>query len=91
MLGFGYTISNLHYSFKYKALKYYLIAGEASGDTYGGLLMNAILDLDSEATFKYWGGPQMNAAADGQIKSISETSFICPRCNFIFFFFLILM
>ena len=76
MLGFGYTISNLHYSFKYKALKYYLIAGEASGDTYGGLLMNAILDLDSEATFKYWGGPQMNAAADGQIKSISETSFM---------------
>jgi len=57
-------------------LKYYLIAGEASGDTYGGLLMNALRDRDSKAEFCYWGGPSMKSISSGQIKSISETSFM---------------
>lgn len=57
-------------------MKYYLIAGEASGDLYGGLLIDYLKSLDADAEFRYWGGPQMKSAADGQFKSIKETSFM---------------
>ncbi len=57
-------------------MKYYLIAGESSGDLYGSLLMQQIKLLDAEAEFKYWGGPKMKAVSTGQLKSIKETSFM---------------
>jgi lipid-A-disaccharide synthase len=45
------------------AMKYFLIAGEASGDQHGAALMRAILARDCQASFVVWGGDQMGALA----------------------------
>lgn len=44
-------------------MKYYLIAGEASGDLHASHLMSALKELDSEAEFRFFGGDMM--AAEG--------------------------
>lgn len=38
--------------------------------------MDAIIKIDRSAVFHYWGGPKMAAKSSGQIRSISETSFM---------------
>lgn len=55
-------------------MKYFIIAGETSGDMHGAALMNAIMTLDKNAQFQYWGGDAMAAVADGLQKHIKETS-----------------
>lgn len=40
-------------------MKYYLIAGEASGDMYGAALMKHIKENDTSAEFRFWGGDAM--------------------------------
>lgn len=40
-------------------MKYYLIAGEASGDLHASRLMEALRDADSEAEFRFVGGDAM--------------------------------
>lgn len=40
-------------------MKYYLIAGEASGDLHGSNLMLHLQQLDDQADFRYWGGDKM--------------------------------
>ncbi|MCD7969604.1 MAG: lipid-A-disaccharide synthase [Alistipes sp.] len=40
-------------------MKYYLIAGEASGDLHGANLMRGILKSDPQARFRFWGGDNM--------------------------------
>lgn len=42
-------------------MKYYLLAGEASGDLHGSYLMKAILAEDAAAEFRFWGGDKMQA------------------------------
>ena len=44
-------------------MKYFLIAGEASGDLHGSRLMEDIRHCDSEAQFQFLGGDLMAAAA----------------------------
>jgi len=44
-------------------VKYYIIAGEASGDLHGSNLIRQIKLKDNLATFKCWGGDNMQAAA----------------------------
>lgn len=46
-------------------MKYFLIAGEASGDLHGANLIKAIRDKDPDSTFQFWGGDLMSAQADG--------------------------
>lgn len=41
-------------------MKYYLIAGEVSGDLLGSYLAKAILQQDPQAEIRYWGGCKMN-------------------------------
>lgn len=41
-------------------MKYYLIAGEASGDLHGSNLMKSLWQQDSNATFRCWGGDHMS-------------------------------
>lgn len=55
-------------------MKYYIIAGEPSGDLHGSNLMKAILVRDPKAEFRYWGGDHMASVADGMIIHIRETS-----------------
>ncbi len=44
-------------------MKYYIIAGEASGDLHGSNLMKSIYSLDKEAHIRFWGGDKMQAIA----------------------------
>lgn len=46
-------------------MKYYLIAGEASGDLHGSNLMKGLLRADPQAEFRFWGGDKM-AAVGGE-------------------------
>ena len=41
-------------------MKYYIIAGEASGDLHGSNLMKGLYKEDPEATVRFWGGDLMN-------------------------------
>lgn len=58
-------------------MKYYIIAGEASGDLHGSNLMKGILKADPEAKFRFWGGDRM-AEVEGRenlAKHYNQTSF----------------
>ena len=44
-------------------MKYYIIAGEASGDMHGANLMKEIKKIDSAAVFRCWGGDKMKKQA----------------------------
>ena len=41
-------------------MKYYIIAGEASGDLHGSNLMKGLYARDPEAEIRFWGGDRMN-------------------------------
>lgn len=43
-------------------MKYYIIAGEASGDLHGANLIRALAQRDADADIRYWGGDQMAKA-----------------------------
>ena len=42
-------------------MKYYIVAGEASGDLHGSNLMKGLYREDPGAHIRFWGGPLMNA------------------------------
>ena len=44
-------------------MKYYLIAGEASGDLHASRLITSLIAEDAEAEFRFFGGDNMQAAA----------------------------
>lgn len=58
-------------------MKYYLIAGEPSGDLHGSNLIKGLAKADPEARFRFWGGDKMAAAggAENLAKHYRETSF----------------
>ena len=41
-------------------MKYYIIAGEASGDLHGSNLMKGLYGCDPEADIRFWGGALMD-------------------------------
>ena len=43
-------------------MRYYLIAGEPSGDLHGANLMRGLAKADPEAEFRFWGGDMMAEA-----------------------------
>lgn len=45
-------------------MKYYIVAGEASGDLHGSNLMKGLYAEDPEADIRFWGGDMMLAAAE---------------------------
>ncbi|MBN4077567.1 lipid-A-disaccharide synthase [bacterium AH-315-C20] len=57
-------------------MKYYVIAGEASGDLHGSNLMKALQKEDSTAEFRFWGGDKMAAVAGKPVKHIAELAFM---------------
>ena len=57
-------------------MKYYIIAGEASGDLHGANLVRAILQRDPEAKFRGFGGDRMVAEGVVLDKHIRELSFM---------------
>ena len=44
-------------------MRYYLIAGEASGDLHGSNLIKGLVAEDPESEFRFWGGDMMEDAA----------------------------
>lgn len=58
-------------------MKYYLIAGEPSGDLHGANLIEGLKKADPSAEFRFWGGDKMAAAggAGNLRKHYRETSF----------------
>ena len=44
-------------------MRYYIIAGEASGDLYGAILIQALRKQDPQAEFRFWGGDAMMQTA----------------------------
>ncbi len=59
-----------------KGTKYYIIAGEASGDMHAANMMLALKKLDASAYFRVWGGDRMAEQAQEMAKHIRETSFM---------------
>lgn len=57
-------------------MKYYLIAGEASGDLHGANLMKALQKEDTDAQFRFWGGDLMSEVGGTQVKHYRELAFM---------------
>ncbi|WP_109301584.1 lipid-A-disaccharide synthase [Aquimarina sp. AU474] len=57
-------------------MKYYLIAGEASGDLHGANLMKSIRIDDPEAEFRFWGGDLMQAVGGSIVKHYKDLAFM---------------
>lgn len=57
-------------------MKYYIIAGEASGDLHGSNLMKALQQKDSEADFRFWGGDLMQDVGGTLVKHYKELAFM---------------
>lgn len=57
-------------------MKYYIIAGEASGDLHSNNLLKEISKLDEEATFRGWGGDLMEAAGVEIVKHYRDLAFM---------------
>lgn len=53
-------------------MRYYIIAGEASGDLHGANLMRALLCLDPQAEFRFWGGDAMSQVAGKPVRHIRD-------------------
>ena len=57
-------------------MKYYLVAGEASGDLHGANLMKALKQLDNKAEFRFFGGDLMQAEGGTLVKHYADMAFM---------------
>ena len=57
-------------------MKYYLIAGEASGDLHASRLMRALKEQDGEAEFRFFGGDLMAAEGGTLVKHYRELAYM---------------
>lgn len=57
-------------------MKYFLVAGEASGDLHASNLMRELLVLDPEAEFRFFGGDKMAAVGGTLLKHYREMAFM---------------
>tara|TARA_R110002051_G_scaffold4043_6_gene21443 strand:+ start:10981 stop:12102 length:1122 start_codon:yes stop_codon:yes gene_type:complete len=57
-------------------MKYYIIAGEASGDLHGSNLIKALKNQDKNAEIRCWGGDLMQQAGGNLVKHYKELAFM---------------
>jgi len=57
-------------------MRYYIIAGEASGDLHGSNLIKALKKKDTEARIRCWGGDLMAKAGGELVKHYKEMAFM---------------
>ena len=67
-------------------MKYYIIAGEPSGDLHGSNLMRGIVKADAAAQFRFWGGDRMAEVGgagnlDKHYREMSFFGFVQVACN----------
>ena len=59
-----------------KTMKYYIIAGEASGDLHASHLMKALQQHDSGADFRFFGGEKMQAVGGTMVRHYRELAYM---------------
>ena len=57
-------------------MKYYIIAGEASGDLHGSLLIRELKKLDQQADIRCWGGDKMQSEGAELVKHYRDLAFM---------------
>ncbi|UCG28703.1 MAG: lipid-A-disaccharide synthase [Bacteroidales bacterium] len=57
-------------------MKYYIIAGEASGDLHGSNLMKGLKKSDHEAMFRFWGGDLMRSEGEDLVRHYRDLAFM---------------
>ena len=57
-------------------MRYYLIAGEASGDLHASHLMQALKQQDVQAEFRFFGGDLMTAVGGQRVKHYRELAYM---------------
>jgi len=57
-------------------MKYYIIAGEASGDLHGSNLIHELRKKDPSADIRCWGGDKMQAAGATLVKHYKDLAFM---------------
>ena len=57
-------------------MKYYIIAGEASGDLHGSNLMKALFKEDNKADIRFWGGDLMSEVGGTLVTHYKERAFM---------------
>lgn len=57
-------------------MRYYLVAGEASGDLHGANLMKALKERDANAEFRFYGGDLMRAQGGMLVKHYADMAFM---------------
>lgn len=57
-------------------MKYYIIAGEASGDLHGSNLMKELYNVDPAAEIRFWGGDLMQKAGGTLVKHYRDLAFM---------------
>ncbi len=57
-------------------MRYYIIAGEASGDLHASNLMKELSEKDKEAVFRVWGGDRMEQAGGDLVKHYRDLAFM---------------
>ncbi|WP_299624011.1 lipid-A-disaccharide synthase [uncultured Tenacibaculum sp.] len=57
-------------------MKYYIVAGEASGDLHGSNLMKEIFKQDKSAQIRFWGGDLMQQVGGELVVHYNERSFM---------------
>ncbi len=59
-----------------RTMKYFLIAGEASGDLHASSLMKGLKQHDPHADFRFMGGDLMRSVSEGMVVHYSATSYM---------------
>ncbi|HTC01353.1 MAG TPA: hypothetical protein VK705_11795, partial [Ferruginibacter sp.] len=57
-------------------MRYYIIAGEASGDLHGSNLIKELQQLDAQSDFRCWGGDKMQATGATLVKHFRDLAFM---------------
>ena len=57
-------------------MRYYIIAGEASGDLHGSNLVKGLKSIEPQAEFRGWGGDKMSAQGVDIVKHYRELAFM---------------
>ncbi|OJV84919.1 MAG: lipid-A-disaccharide synthase [Bacteroidia bacterium 44-10] len=57
-------------------MKYYLIAGEASGDLHASNLIQSLCELDKDADFRFFGGDLMQTAGGTLVRHYRDMAFM---------------
>ena len=57
-------------------MKYYIIAGEASGDLFGARIIQEIKSIDPNSEIRFWGGDKMISSGGTLVKHIKDLAFM---------------